>query len=363
MLEKLKKINNKLTYLLNEYLLSVHDKTILKQNKNLILSYFSNGLRRGHNLLTLLLKYKETLDPKQRDETYIISILDKIKNIIDEKGTNTPSILHEVGLLTEKEYLIISNYNELYIGLDLVLKMNKQKNNFNLAILLLFFPPFIVLVGLFLFQPELRDFAYETIEPINAQSKTRITIPPYLEDRWFFGIFIIIYLSVYLSIMQGIEYIKQKYPHLYFKLFRLAEKEFIVNTFSSIMNLRKSGKSFSQSYLMLSTTTKDTFIKKYYTDVYNETVGGNIHGIYKISKEFNMENFNLSYFKVGVLNNDLDNTIETILEYNTEKYDKQVALLVKILPLVGEVIMTIILLKPLIDIIMVTTVDVMNFTL
>lgn len=339
------------------------ERTVLKQNKNLILSYFSSGLKRGNSLLTLILKYKETLDPNLKDEKLIISILDNIKNVIDEKGTNTSSILYKVGLLTEREYLIVSNYNELYIGLELVLKMGKQKNNFNLAILLLFFPPLVVLVGLFIFQPELKDFAYNAIEPINAQSKTRILIPSYLEDRWFFGIFIIIYLSIYFSIMYSIELIKEKKPYLYFKIFRLAEKEFIVNTFSSIVNLRKSGKSFSQTYNILSSTTNDTFIKNFYTKVYNETINGNINGIYKISNEFNMEKFNLSYFKIGVLNNDLDSTVDTILEYNTEKYDKQIALLVKYLPLVGEVIMTIILLKPLIDIIMVTTVDVMNFTL
>jgi len=361
--EKIKKILFFYIEILTNFIKNFSERTVLKQNKNLILTYFSSGLKRGNSLLMLILKYKETLDPNLKDEKLIISILDKIKNIIDEKGSNTSAILYEVGLLNEKEYLIVSNYNELYIGLELVLKMGKQKNNFNLAILLLFFPPLVVLVALFIFQPELKDFAYNAIEPINAQSKTRILIPAYLEDRWFFGIFISIYLSVYFSIMYSIELIKEKKPELYFKLFRLAEKEFIVNTFSSIINLRKSGKSFSQSYNILSTTSKDTFIKKFYTEVYNETVNGNINGIYKISNQFNMEKFNLSYFKIGVLNNDLDNTIDTILEYNTEKYDKQIALLVKYLPLVGEVVMTIILLKPLIDIIMVTTVDVMNFTL
>lgn len=340
-----------------------HKKTTVKNNKDLILSYLANGLKRGNNLLTLISKYKETLEPEIKDEAVIISILDEIIEIVETKGTNTTYILYQVGLLTEKEYLIISNYNDLHLGLELVLKMNKQQNNFNWAIALFFFPPFVVLIGLVIFQPEMKEFAYTAIEPINAHSKKMIKIPEYLEDRTFFLASTFLFTLFYILTMYTIEMVKKFKPHSYFRYFRLAEKEFIVNTFSSLLNLRKSGKSYVQSYKILSETSKDPFIKNFFDEIHTETKQGNIKGIYSISKKYNMDKFNLSYFKTGTLNNDLDNTVETILEYNKEKYEKQIALLVKFLPLIGEIIMTIILLKPLIDIIMVTTVDVMNFTL
>jgi len=101
-------------------------QTIIKQNKPLILSYLASGFTR----------YKETLNITDSEEKHIIGILDEIEHIIKTKGTNTTYILYQVGLLSENEYLIISNYNDLYIGLELVLKMNKQKNNFSWAITL-----------------------------------------------------------------------------------------------------------------------------------------------------------------------------------------------------------------------------------
>jgi len=336
--------------------------TIIRQNKQLILSYLANGLKRGNNLLTLINKYKETLNDN-KEEKVIKNILNKINDIIDSQGTNTPDILYKVGLLTEKEYIIVSNYNELHLGLEVVLKMNKQKNNFNMAILLFLFPPFLVTIGLFIFQPELKSFAYSVLQPINEQSTTMIRIPSYLETRTAFGLSILGFILFYSFIIYSIEFIKKYYPEKYFLFFKLSEKEFIVNTFSALLNLRKSGKSYTQSYKILKDTTKDTIVKKYYSEVYELTKQGKIQAIYEISKKFNMSNFNLSYFKIGVLNNDLDNTIDTILEYNEEKYNKQVARLVKFLPLIGEIIMTLIIVKPLIDIIMVTTVGAMNFTL
>jgi len=338
-------------------------QTIIKQNKPLILSYLASGLKQGNNLLTLITRYKETLNITDSEEKHIIGILDEIEHIIKTKGTNTTYILYQVGLLSENEYLIISNYNDLYIGLELVLKMNKQKNNFSWAITLFFFPSFIVLLGLLIFQPELKAFAYNALEPINSQSKTLIKIPAYLEDRTAYSIGLTLFITFYVFIMYSINMVKRFKPTKFFKFFRLAEKEFIVNTFSALINLRKSGKSYIQSYKILSETTKDILTRTFYLKIYEASKEGNNASLYLIGKEYNMNKFNLSYLKIGTVNNDLDTTIETIYDYNLEIYQKQIKRLVKFLPLIGEIIMTIILLKPLIDIIMVTTVGAMDFTL
>jgi len=163
--------------------------------------------------------------------------------------------------------------------------------------------------------------------------------------------------------MYSINMVKRFKPTKFFKFFRLAEKEFIVNTFSALINLRKSGKSYIQSYKILSETTKDILTRTFYLKIYEASKEGNNASLYLIGKEYNMNKFNLSYLKIGTVNNDLDTTIETIYDYNLEIYQKQIKRLVKFLPLIGEIIMTIILLKPLIDIIMVTTVGAMDFTL
>jgi len=338
-------------------------KTIIRQNRRLILSYLADGLKRGSNLLTLIIKYKETLNPKNIEEKIIIKLLQEIENIIKTKGTNTTYILYQVGLLNEKEYLIISNYTDLYLGLEVVIKLSKQQNNFNWAIALFFFPPFLVLIGLLIFQPELKEFTYNALAPINQYSTTRIVLPHYLENRTFFAMGTVFFLMVYFAFMYFIVMIKNFKPLIYFKIFRLSEKEFIVNTFSALLSLRRSGKSYIQAYKILSETTNDKFISNFYNEIYVDGKNGNNKCILDVSKKYNMDKFTLSYFKTGTINNDLDNTIQTILSHNQNIYKKQIARLVKYLPLVGEIIMSIILLKPLIDIIMLTTVGVMNFTL
>lgn len=337
-------------------------KNVIRQHKPLLLNYISNGLKQGNNFLTLIEQYKSTLSNTQ-EEKIIISLLDNIINNIGINTTNTSQVLKEVGLLNDKEFIIVSNYTNLYTGLDLILNLNKQKNNFNLAILLLFFPPFIVTILLFIFQPEIRDFAYNALSSINEYSTTKITIPVYLEDRYFFGYTILFIIFLYSSILYFINYIKEKHTYTFFRFFRLSEKEFIINTFSSIRSLRESGKSFTQSYKILSSTSKDIIIKKFYNEVYEQSQQGNKKALYDISKKFNLDKFNLSYFKIGILNNDLESSINTILEYNEIRYEKQIKFLIKVLPMIGEIIMTIIIVKPLIDIIMVTTVGAMKFTI
>lgn len=332
---------------------------ISSKDRKFIFIFLSKGLKNGTPIKILL---KELVVFTKEDKQYQLSkILEKILNDIEEKGIDFSSSLRDNGIITSAEYDILRYSTEYYTGLEFLIESNTHGKNLKYAILLLFLPSIVVSTLYFVFQPQLLDFVYQLLIPVNSVSSTEIPIPAYLKDRKIFGIimFLTYFFCGFVFYLQWI--LKRKNPKLFFNLFPLVEKEFIINTMTPLLNLINIGMSPGKAISTLM-NNNDPLVLRIYGEM-NELMKLGNKEIHKIFRKYKMDKATTTYMKIGENTSSFPEALKSIIEYNKEQYNKTIKRLLFILPLSGELIMVGILLFPLINIIMLTTVGVMQFNI
>lgn len=337
-----------------------YEKTKFNAEKKHLFIYLAQGTRKGGSVVALLEsiypEYKK-LGLKMMEEK-----VEKALVFMEEGGLNTAEAFFQSGLFssTDKTAFEAIAKTSMDDAFEHLISTNKSKNEFKYAIMMLFTPVLFVLMGYIIFMPEIRGFAESLLEPVNAVSSTKIELPYYFKDRTIFVIGFFTILSIAIGANYIVERLKITNPALLFKYIKLIEREFIVNNFTLIMQLMNSGLSLENAVEVIRKETKDPLAIRILGDAQKDAMLGYSfsHTIEKYISDY----ATISFLKSGEKTNQIEASLDMILDHNKLLYEKTIARLVVWLPLTGEIMMTIILLIPLIEIINTTTIKAMNFT-
>ena len=336
-------------------------KFLFQKERYHLFTYLAQGLKNGGTIRELLESI--SYEYKKSKKYFLSEIIDNVLDLMEQEGMSDSNAMYEAGLISYLELQSIETISkaEPYRAMQFINEKTKNNDNLKWAIGMLIFPPLLIIVGYFIFQPELKEMTLGMLEPINSMSSKQIAVPDYLESRTFFGTLLIMSIAFISGIFYFINYLKTSNQKLLFKLFRIKEREFVLNTFEVLLGLLRSGQSQMRAVELLSENS-DVVSNKIFADIAIAIREGD-KTMYEVFSEYGMDSATISYIRSGEMNNYLIESIEMALEYNKERYDKLSKLLQKIMPLSGEIIMTIILLKPLLDIITITTVGSLSFEL
>jgi len=337
----------------------IYKKLKFKKDRFFLFTYLSEGLRNGSSISELL----ETISISYKDSNkYLYKYISDILYYMEELGMSEPEAFKEAGVISNEEFFAIEQifYSEPYKALEYLNTKTSSEDNLKWAIGMLFFPTILVLIMFLIFQPELKDFTEQMLEPINSMSKKHIDIPEWFKDRTIFGTYLFALISFITALFLYINYLKKNNIKLLFKLFKIKEREFILNNFEIILSLMKSGQSLMRSIEIISEQKNDPVSYKIFSEIKDSMKEGDKF-MYEVLNEYGIDSATISYLMSGQKNNTLIKAIESVVNYNKSRYDKLIEKLTKYMPLTGEIAMTLILLLPLIDIINVTTIGALNF--
>jgi len=337
----------------------IYKKTKFKKDRFLLFTYISEGLKNGSTFLELL---KTINDSYRENNHYMYDYVSKTLYSLEELGDSEAESLYKAKIISIEEKISIENIfnSEPYKAMDYLNRKSKNENNLKWSIGMLFFPTILILILYIIFQPELQAMTNQMLSPVNDLSLTKIEVPAWFQSREIFIELLAIVLFSMFSIFAFVEFLKRKNIPLLFKLFKIKEKEFILNNFEVIQSLLVSGQSLMKSVELLSDQNKDIVTKKIFLEIKHGMQEGDKF-MYEILKKYNVDYATISYIMSGEKNNGMAVSIASVVNYNRARYDLLIGRLSKILPLIGEIIMTFIILLPLISIINVTTIGVMNF--
>lgn len=351
-IKKLLNINNSI----NMYL---YKKLKLNKKRIFIFNYLEQGLKNGSSIKTLLDSISISL---YKSDKYMYDIILDVLDSMEKNGYSDTESLYRAGLISHSELNAISGISESepHKAYEFIINKNKNESNLKWGVGMLVAPVIIVLIGFIIFQPELKSLTEELLSPVNNISTKKIEIPAYFESRDVFVYALLGVLSL-IGLFSFIINLLKKYKIKYlFKVLKIYEREFVINSISIFQSLIKSGHSPIKAINILSSDDNDTVTKTIFKDIkFNQDHG--LMNINEVLSKYNIDEATIAYIRSGEDNNDLEKSLSIVLDYNQLKYEALTKILVKVLPLIGEIIMTLVLLKPLIDIINVTTIGAMNF--
>ena len=325
-----------------------------------LFTYIAQGIRNGSTIKELI----QSIIPqyRKRGSLKMEAMLHEALYRMEEMGSSDIKAMQEAGIITEDEYLAIESIanEDPYKAMIFLNEQSRNENNLRWAIGMLFFPTIFVLTLFTIFQPEMKAMTMEMLEPVNSISKKLIEAPWYLQDRSVFAGALAGSIAFMLSIFGSIHYLQKNNIPLLFKLLPIKEKEFVLNNFEAFLSLLKAGVSEMRIVEILSERGKNNVAKTIFKNA-REKISTGESTLSEVLENYNIDPATIAYIKSGEDNNFLMEAIQSVVDYNRERYNKMVSKMSKMFPLIGEIIMTIVLLLPLIDIINVTTIGVLNF--
>lgn len=345
---------------LNLMLRKLFFKFTYKKEREYLFIYLSQGIKNGLTTISLLESILESY--KKKNDQFYYTKIKEIISYMQNDGLAEAEAFYKANMIDKMESKILESADSLDHGFEDINTQTKNKNNFNTAIIFLFFPALLVSFGYIIFQPELKFWALKLVEPVSQYSTSQIPIPEYFEDRTAFIIVFLSIVGIMLSTFMILNLLKKYYTKYYFYFIVFAQREFIINTFNIIYRLKKIGFSLIEAIDYIIEETKDKTYRKIYIEFKEHLMSGE-NNIHVILEKYYIDDATISYLRSGEMNNSMDAGIKMLLDYNEYKYNKTLNQMIKYLPFVGEIIMTLILLKPLLDLILLSTIGVMDFTI
>lgn len=364
-ISKIRKIKNvkdatKAYFKINDELdMYLYKKTRIQKKRAYIFNYLAQGLKNGQSVRALLESINIGLKSKDPNMNRILST---VLDLMEVEGYSDMEAMYKAGLITKIEFNAINNMSksEPYKSYEFIINRTKNEANLKWGVVMLILPIVMVLVGFIIFQPELKAFTEELLSPVNNISTKQIEVPEYFESRSLFiylllGVFGLVGIFAYI-----INHLKENNVRLLFKVFRIYEREFIINNLAVFLSLLRAGAAPIEAIKVLSEDGNEKVTKKIFKEIEENQEQGLLK-INEVFSKYDIDEATVAYVRSGEDNNDLERSLTIVLEYNQEKYEKLIKVLSRVLPMIGEFAMAIALLKPLIDIINVTTIGTMGF--
>jgi len=334
------------------------NRSIDQEERELLLKFFAKGIERGISL-NLLIKVKSeeyTLSGKIE----YLKLMNNLLKKVNDDGENITKSMYELNIINDYEFSILDSSPRMDDALEYILGSNSNNRQMNKIILSLFLPPLLGSLILIIGQPYLYELGHSIVDPINNLAKeSNIQIPVYLNDKITFIKMFIIFLLTTIGFLSFMKIIKRYYIKQYFQLFPFTEKETTLEIMTNIYNLHKTGFSIGQSIDMLSKQNTKSFNNKIFSEMNDVLKTGNMN-LHLILNKYGFDPFTVGLFKIAETTSDFKEMLEDIITYNNERYNIMLKRLKTFVPLIGQLLMTAVILKPILDLIMLSTVGIMN---
>jgi len=279
-------------------------------------------------------------------------------------GTRFVEALYENGIVSLQEYYILINSKDgLATGIDKIIVAGKKTGKIQLGLILLITPIVVLATALLVFHGAVKDIVVGVTAPIVEAGATPPPIPEYLINP---KMYILLNITMWIVIIGSFIFfklLKKSRPDLYLTTLPIVEEEFSIDILSSLKTLMSGGgMNLSLAAQALYYGSTDSIKKQLYKDIVDKTKDGSTE-LSKVMAKYGIRYSTLASLRLGEKSNDIVEGIDMAVEYLEEKYNRDIAMFLKIAFWGGQFGMMGIAMKPMVDILMLMSVGQMNFQL
>jgi len=311
------------------------------------------SLRKG-----IINKIKETRNKKNFIMEYLLL---KVLYYLDVKGLKIVDALYEATFINQKEKSILQKSRSFAEGIDQIANLSKRTSKLFVYNTMLLAPAYIMLVVLLCTHGTIKDVLEGMVRPIKDAGGTPPPLPHYMVDPSLYITYNIMFFTLLAIILLFYYYTKFYNLPLYFKTFVFNEQEKTLEVLESMSSLLNSGINLTDSVKILLDDEEDVVKKTLYEEIYINFIKGKI----ELSQIF--EYYNVNYSTIGLISmgEETNNILETLNNAKSalsETYDLNMKIYSKISFYGGQLLMGMVFLKPLIDILLYTSIQQLNFS-
>lgn len=298
-----------------------------------------------------------------RRKQYIPGILIMEKVLRDMgKGKTLVDTLYKYGILTEREYHILKNSRDgLANGIERILEAQKRNQKSKSAFLLMFAPPGLMLLTLYFSQPQVYAIIDKMLEPIRSAGATPPPIPAYMKDPTIYLMGNILYFGALAALFVIVFIVKKYYPKKYLSMFPIVEEEYTYDIIRSLKTVMEGGGlNLTNAAKALSLGEKDNIRKSLFNDIYESIMRGKVK-MYEVLEEYSVNYNTVSAVRIGEEAKDLNLGLMIALEDIQKRYERDIAIFMKVAMWSGQLGMLGVAIKPMIDILLIMSVGQLNF--
>jgi type II secretory pathway component PulF len=336
------------------------ERGIGTKDKILLIEYFqsvlSNGFPLGKAIDGMVKRFKS-----KTGKNHVVKILQKIVDSI-EQGSKFSDALENSGFLDKNESMILKKSKTLVDGLEKIKNQKGSSAKITAAILFLLVPPLIAITVLFATQPMVAGILNDMMAPLAAAGAKPPELPPYLASRKIYGMWMILVYGVIAGYFGLLFSLKKTSTKLYYQMMPIEEQKYTSDILYSIYSLREIGISLSESVSILYESEPDVLKKRVYGDMKTELEKGGTN----ISNVMRKHGTNETTVFLLELGEDSKNTKKAFFgayDEVSKRFKRNVSILFDTSKFMGQVAMMGIVIKPITDILLLTSVEQMNFSM
>ena len=335
--------------------------TFPKKEKYYMLNYIKAISNSGQD--EKLAINNKIIEYKKRKKPLLLYIMKVVKEEID-KGKPFAKALLLGKVLNEREFhILMSSKGGLAAGIEKIIETNKKSSKSFAGFALLLIPPSIMITTLYVTHDMVKNVLVSMVQPIVSAGGTPPPLPAYLEDPSIYLYVNIVFYSLIALFVTFMFILKNKFPEKYLRVIPIIEEEYVLDILKSIKSVSDGGGINLANTAKALSNGETNKIKK---AIFEEIIERTSYGKEKISEIFEKygANYNtISSLKIGEDSNNISIGLNIALEDLENRYKRDIGIFLKVGLWGGQLSMITIAGKPLIDIMLIMSVNQMNFKL
>jgi len=337
----------------NDYL------TFYKKEKVFTLILLKYTEKSGSPLRTgIVNKIKESRRKKKFMMEYILL---KILYYMDIKGHKIVEAMYLAKFITEKERSILMKARSIEEGIDQIANLEKRTSKLLVYNFLLLFPAYAMLLTLYLTHGLVKDVLEGMVKPIKDAGGTPPPLPNYMVDPQMYLTFNIMFFSLLFIVLAFYYYIKYYNLPLYFKIFLFNEQEKTLDVLESVSSLINSGINLTDTAEILYKDEKDPVKRVLYGEIFKSFSKGDI-SLSQVFEFYNVNYSTISLISMGEDTGKIQDGLFNAKNNVNETYELNMKVYSKIAFYGGQLLMFLVIGKPMIDILLFTSIQQLNFS-
>lgn len=332
-------------------------RPISKGEKDFFLSYLKSGDLGGISSKDLLeIKKDEYLHLKR----YIMA--DMVDKLLGEvrRGVGLAEALQAIEVITESEYLTLTKSRSLSAGIDRITEKKKEAGGANGLLLLFFVPPIGITHLLLWTHGQVKDVLLKMTEPLREMTTKSVEIPGYLLDPTTYYIYGgLLHIILFGSIITFIVLKKINVP-MYLKFLPYRRYEYTIDILHTIKSLKEAGISLSDSVKISIMGENDKIKLDIYKDIELSLKTGKGQ-LADILAKYHLDFTSIGFIRTGEKTKRFDQLLSIAEGEIKDRYERILKKLHPIAKFGGQVAMLGIAFKPMVDIMILTSIGQMDF--
>ena len=336
-------------------------KNLLRLSNNekyRILNYLKNLEQVGNLYKGISLKEEEYTKRKMKGP---LSVITKIKKEMNN-GQNIINAMHDSSLINDQEKEVFLKARDFPSAIDQILDTREKKSKSIIGFLLILMPIGGILLLLLFSQESVLKILTDMSKPMIDAGATPAPIPAYMKTNTIYLLGNIVFFSIVSIFFVFLKWAKYNSPKIYFKTIPIFEEEYSLNLTKIILSMIKSGMSFSEAIKTLQKYEKDPIFKKIFTEITEDLAQGKMN-ISEILENNGINYSTTSLIKMGEDSGKMIEALTSAHQEIKERYERDISIFLKSALWIGQIGMILIALKPMIDIMLLTSIGQLNFKL